>query len=154
QGRIQGNSKFPDMKALCDYVHSRGLKIGIYSSPGPRTCAGYVGTYQHEDQDAQSYADWGFDYVKYDWCSYGQIAPERTAQRYAELLPESAAELKTLAAERAALAAKRPRSDEENARLREIGGKLNEIYAKLDQEKRRQADLVVLQEPYRRFRAS
>lgn len=75
QGKILSNQKFPDMKALTDYVHSKGLKIGLYSSPGPKTCAGHTGSYQHEQQDAQSYADWGFDYLKYDWCSYGEIAP-------------------------------------------------------------------------------
>ena len=56
------------MKALADYVHSKGLKIGIYSSPGPNTCAGYEGSYGHEDQDARTYAAWGIDYLKYDWC--------------------------------------------------------------------------------------
>lgn len=73
-GNIQSNSKFPDMKALADYVHANGLKIGLYSSPGPKTCGGYTASYQHEDQDAQTYANWGFDYLKYDWCSYGGIA--------------------------------------------------------------------------------
>ena len=73
QGFIQTNSKFPDMKALADYVHSKGLKLGIYSSPGPKTCAGYEGSYGHEDQDAQTYAKWGVDYLKYDMCSYGDI---------------------------------------------------------------------------------
>ena len=68
KGNIQTNKKFPDMKALADYVHAKGLKIGIYSSPGPNTCAGYEGTYGHEDQDARSYAAWGIDYLKYDWC--------------------------------------------------------------------------------------
>ncbi|MGH9351030.1 MAG: glycoside hydrolase family 27 protein [Terriglobia bacterium] len=72
-GNIRGNRKFPDMKALADYVHSKGLKIGIYSSPGPKTCAGYTGSYGHEEQDARTYAAWGFDYLKYDWCSAGQI---------------------------------------------------------------------------------
>jgi alpha-galactosidase len=67
-GNIQANKKFPDMKALADYVHGKGLKIGIYSSPGPNTCAGYEGTYGHEDQDARAYAAWGIDYLKYDWC--------------------------------------------------------------------------------------
>ncbi len=75
-GAIVPNDKFPDMKALSDYIHSLGLKFGIYSSPGPQTCGGYLGTYQHEDQDAQSYANWGVDYLKYDWCSYGNIAPK------------------------------------------------------------------------------
>jgi alpha-galactosidase len=68
-GNIQANSKFPDMKALADYVHSKGLKLGIYSSPGPRTCANYEGSYGHEQQDAKTWASWGIDYVKYDWCS-------------------------------------------------------------------------------------
>jgi alpha-galactosidase len=68
-GNIQSNSKFPDMKALSDYVHSKGLKLGIYSSPGPKTCAGYEGSYLHEAQDAKTWASWGVDYVKYDWCS-------------------------------------------------------------------------------------
>src|SRR3954447_19826658 len=66
QGNIQTNSKFPDMKALADYVHSKGLKIGIYSSPGPQTCGKYLGSYQHEEQDARMYAKWGIDYLKYD----------------------------------------------------------------------------------------
>jgi len=57
------------MKALADYVHSKGLKLGIYSSPGPRTCEGYPASYGHEDQDAKSFASWGVDYLKYDWCS-------------------------------------------------------------------------------------
>jgi alpha-galactosidase len=67
-GNITTNNKFPDMKALADYVHSKGLKIGIYSSPGPNTCAGYEGSYGHEEQDAKTYAAWGIDYLKYDWC--------------------------------------------------------------------------------------
>lgn len=68
-GALQPNAKFPDMKALADYVHSRGLKLGLYSSPGPRTCAGYEGSYGHVKQDAQTFADWGVDYLKYDLCS-------------------------------------------------------------------------------------
>jgi alpha-galactosidase len=68
-GNIQSNKKFPDMKALADYVHGKGLKLGIYSSPGPNTCAGYEGTYGHEIQDARTYAAWGIDYLKYDWCA-------------------------------------------------------------------------------------
>ncbi len=72
-GMINANKKFPDMKALCAYVHGKGLKIGIYSSPGPLTCAGFTASYQHEDQDARRYAEWGFDYLKYDWCSYGRV---------------------------------------------------------------------------------
>jgi alpha-galactosidase len=76
KGEVLPNGKFRDMKGLCDYVHGLGLKIGIYSSPGPRTCGGYLGSYQHEDQDAATYARWGIDYLKYDWCSYGEIAPQ------------------------------------------------------------------------------
>jgi len=68
-GNITSNKKFPDMKALADYVHSKGLKIGIYSSPGPKTCAGYQGSYGHEQQDAKTFAAWGIDYLKYDLCS-------------------------------------------------------------------------------------
>ena len=73
QGRTQPNEKFGDMKQLADYVHSKGLKIGIYSSPGPKTCAGYLGSYQHEERDAQTYAAWGMDYLKYDWCSASTV---------------------------------------------------------------------------------
>src|SRR5579883_1715005 len=73
KGNITTNNKFPDMKKLADYVHSKGLKLGIYSSPGPKTCAGYLGSYQHEEQDAKTYAAWGIDYLKYDWCSAAQV---------------------------------------------------------------------------------
>ena len=69
-GVLHTNSKFPDMKALADYVHSKGLKIGIYSSPGPKTCGGYEGSLGHEEQDAKMYAEWGIDYLKYDLCSF------------------------------------------------------------------------------------
>ena len=72
-GVLSTNKKFPDMKALADYVHSKGLKIGIYSSPGPRTCGGYPASYGHEEQDAKMFADWGIDYLKYDWCSASTI---------------------------------------------------------------------------------
>ena len=68
------------MKALADYVHSKGLKIGIYSSPGPKTCAGYEGSYGHEEQDAKTYAAWGIDYLKYDWCSGGNIYKDEDMQ--------------------------------------------------------------------------
>jgi alpha-galactosidase len=74
EGAIRPNEHFPDMKALADNVHSKGLKIGIYTSPGPTTCAGYTGSYQHEEIDARKFAEWGFDFLKYDWCSYGGVA--------------------------------------------------------------------------------
>jgi alpha-galactosidase len=70
KGVLHPNEKFPDMKALADYVHSKGLKVGIYSSPGPKTCARYEGSFGHEEQDARMYADWGMDYLKYDYCSF------------------------------------------------------------------------------------
>jgi alpha-galactosidase len=69
-GILRTNSKFPDMKALADYVHSKGLKIGIYSGPGTKTCGGYAASLGHEEQDAQMYASWGIDYLKYDLCSF------------------------------------------------------------------------------------
>jgi len=77
-GMINSNKKFPDMKALSDYVHSKGLKIGIYSSPGPLTCADYTASYHHETDDAKQFANWGMDYLKYDWCSYGNIAKDKS----------------------------------------------------------------------------
>ncbi len=80
-GNILTNYKFPDMKALCNYVHSLGLKIGIYSSPGTKTCGGYEGSYGFEAKDAQAYAAWGIDYLKYDWCSYSAIAPDPTLEQ-------------------------------------------------------------------------
>ena len=78
-GVLHTNSKFPDMKALADYVHSKGLKLGIYSSPGPKTCAGYEGSLGHEEQDAQLYASWGMDYLKYDLCSFIPEVMEKQA---------------------------------------------------------------------------
>ncbi|HEX4120679.1 MAG TPA: NPCBM/NEW2 domain-containing protein [Verrucomicrobiae bacterium] len=86
-GMIQPNEKFPDMKALADYVHSKGLKIGLYSSPGPKTCAGYEASWQHETQDAQQYAAWGFDYLKYDWCSYSQVEDKSLPDRQRLMKP-------------------------------------------------------------------
>ncbi|MEO6734667.1 MAG: NPCBM/NEW2 domain-containing protein [Ferruginibacter sp.] len=79
-GIIISNKRFPGMPALTTYIHSKGLKAGIYSSPGPKTCAGYAGSYQHEIQDAKTFADWGFDFLKYDWCSYGALAKNNSEQ--------------------------------------------------------------------------
>ena len=73
QGRILANPRFPDMSGMAAYIHSKGLKAGLYSSPGPWTCGGCVASWQHEQLDAQRYSDWGFDYLKYDWCSYGDV---------------------------------------------------------------------------------
>jgi hypothetical protein len=71
-GTIAVNEKFPSMKELGDWLHSEGLKFGIYSSPGDLTCGGYLGSIDHELQDAESYNSWGIDYLKYDWCGYGR----------------------------------------------------------------------------------
>ncbi len=72
-GILQPNEKFPDMKGLADYLHEHGLKLGIYTSPGPQSCAGFEGSYGHEAEDARTFAQWGVDYLKYDWCSAGLI---------------------------------------------------------------------------------
>jgi alpha-galactosidase len=77
-GVLRPNEKFPDMRALADAVHARGLKLGIYSSPGTKTCEGYPGSYQHEAQDAATFASWGVDFLKYDWCSYEEIARDHS----------------------------------------------------------------------------
>jgi alpha-galactosidase len=73
KGELEPHSGFPDMKSLADYVHSKGLKVGIYSSPGPRTCGQFVGSYGYEEQDAKMFARWGMDYLKYDWCSASRM---------------------------------------------------------------------------------
>jgi alpha-galactosidase len=77
-GRINSNKRFPDMKGLTDYIHAKGLKAGTYTSPGPRTCAGHVGAYEHEEQDVERFVEWGFDFLKYDWCSYNKIAADKS----------------------------------------------------------------------------
>ena len=77
QGAIRPNGRFPDMQALAAYIHGKGLKAGLYSSPGPLECAGFTGSYQHEEIDARTFAAWGFDFLKYDWCSYGSVAPSK-----------------------------------------------------------------------------
>jgi alpha-galactosidase len=87
-GVLHTNSRFPDMKALADYVHSKGLKLGIYSSPGPKTCGGYAGSYQHEEQDAQLYASWRIDYLKYDLCSFNDVLKKESggdAKKYFDM---------------------------------------------------------------------
>src|SRR5438552_525877 len=89
QGNIQTNKKFPDMKALADYVHSKGLKVGIYSSPGPNTCAGYEGTYGHEEQDARTYAAWGIDYLKYDWCGARNLYTDEEMQAVYQIMGDA-----------------------------------------------------------------
>ena len=80
-GRIVPDPKFPDMRALADYVHSLGLKIGLYSSPGPMTCQKLEGSYRHEAIDARTWAAWGFDFIKYDYCTYTRIFLSETKER-------------------------------------------------------------------------
>jgi alpha-galactosidase len=90
KGNIQSNSKFPDMKALAEFVHGKGLKLGIYSSPGQKTCAGYEGSYGHELQDAQTYAAWGIDYLKYDLCGLGvQMKAATTAEAAHQIMVDA-----------------------------------------------------------------
>ena len=74
EGAVLPNAKFPDIRGMVDAIHAAGLKAGVYTSPGPWTCGGYVGAYRHEAADAKKFADWGFDFLKYDWCSYGGVA--------------------------------------------------------------------------------
>lgn len=91
-GNILPNRNFPDMKALTDYIHAKGLKAGIYSSPGPLTCAHFAGSYKHEAQDASRFAEWGFDFLKYDWCSYGDLGKITKPAQATELTPAQIAE--------------------------------------------------------------
>ena len=87
KGNIVPNSRFPDMKGMADYIHGLGLKAGLYSSPGPWTCGGCAGSFGYEQQDAEIYSAWGFDYLKYDWCSYN---PNMEDQRGTTNYPLSA----------------------------------------------------------------
>ncbi len=89
QGNLSANKKFPDMKALADYVHSKGLKFGIYSSPGPRTCGEYPGSYGHEEQDARTFAAWGVDLLKYDWCGARMIYKDDDLQAVYQRMGEA-----------------------------------------------------------------
>ena len=75
-GRINSNQRFPDMKGFADECHKLGLKAGLYSSPGPTACGGCIGSWQHEKEDSERFAEWGFDYLKYDWCSYGNVSTD------------------------------------------------------------------------------
>jgi len=82
--------RFPSgIKALSDYVHAKGLKFGIYSDAGRLTCGGRPGSQGHEFQDAKTYADWGVDYLKYDWCSTGTRNAEEAYTLMADALRES-----------------------------------------------------------------
>jgi len=86
-GFIQANPEhFPSgMKALIDYIHSKGLKFGIYSCAGNTTCAGRPASRGHEYQDALTYAQWGVDYLKYDWCDTQGLNAEAIAYNLREM---------------------------------------------------------------------
>ncbi len=77
-GVLHPNNNFPDMKALGNYIHSKGLKFGMYTGPGPKTCAGAVASYGYEAQDAKMFAAWGVDYLKYDLCSFHKIMEQES----------------------------------------------------------------------------
>jgi alpha-galactosidase len=96
KGAILPNSKFPNIRGMVDYIHSKGLKAGLYTSPGPWTCAGYVGTYEHERIDAEKFAEWGFDFLKYDWCSYTEVAGGNTLEHMKRPYQKMGDILKTL----------------------------------------------------------
>ncbi len=96
EGNVLPNDNFPDMKGMTDYIHSLGLRAGIYTSPGPRTCQQYEGSYQHERRDAEQYAAWGFDFLKYDWCTYGNVAEGEGLERLQHPYRKMAEILKTL----------------------------------------------------------
>ena len=86
KGVLHPNDRFPDMKALGDYLHSKGLKFGLYSTPGPLDCQDYEGSFGHEFQDAQTFADWGVDFLKYDWCTAGRVyKPEEMKTAYRKM---------------------------------------------------------------------
>ena len=93
QGILHSNNKFPDMKALADYVHGKGLKLGLYSGPGPTTCEGYEASHGHEVEDARTWASWGIDYLKYDWCGarmlYSDADEQPLYQRMGDALAAS-----------------------------------------------------------------
>src|SRR6185437_6963820 len=80
-GVLHPNQNFPDMKALGDYIHSKGLKFGLYTGPGPRTCAGAPASYGHEAQDAKMFASWGVDYLKYDLCTFREVMAQQSGAK-------------------------------------------------------------------------
>lgn len=82
-GRLVADpAKFPNgMKAVADYVHSKGLKFGMYSCAGNLTCAGYPGSFEHEFIDAETFAEWGVDFLKYDYCYHSPIIPGKYLYR-------------------------------------------------------------------------
>ncbi|KAF7820279.1 alpha-galactosidase-like [Senna tora] len=88
---VPSGSKFPSgIKALADYVHSKGLKFGIYSDAGSQTCSKSMpGSLGHEDQDAKTFASWGIDFLKYDNCENNDISPKERYPKMSEALANS-----------------------------------------------------------------
>jgi alpha-galactosidase len=82
-GVLHAGAKFPDMKALADYVHSKQVKLGLAVSAAPKSCGGFEGSYGHEADDAKLFAAWGIDYIIYDWCGAETIYPTQAEQRAA-----------------------------------------------------------------------
>ena len=81
---------FPSgIRALADYVHKKGLKLGIYTDVGTQTCEGRPGSLNHEAQDAKTYADWGVDYVKVDWCHAEGLDPEAQYAKFRDALAQA-----------------------------------------------------------------
>jgi len=153
-GMIQGNEKFPNMKALGDYIHAKGLKFGIYSSPGAKTCAGFEGSFGHEDQDAQQYANWGVDYMKHDSCFYAHMADSVAVEQWAALLPpDDAAKLRVLAKEKLPIEGIRPkeRTDAQKTRLDKLLKEWNLLLAKVKPEDKERMGLFLRQMPYIKF---
>ncbi|MGW8256521.1 MAG: ThuA domain-containing protein [Thermoguttaceae bacterium] len=95
-GAVLPNAKFSDIKGMVDYIHGKGLRAGIYTSPGPWTCQTYVGAYKHEQEDARQFAAWGFDFLKYDWCSYNRIARNKSLEEFQKPYRKMGRILKTL----------------------------------------------------------
>lgn len=153
---ILSNEKFPDMKALGEYIHSKGLKFGIYSSPGAWTCGGFTGSYQHEDKDAQRYGEWGVDYFKYDMCSYSHIVNKIISERYPTLLPpEYVGNFQAIYKEKLDLDGRYARlTDEEKARRKVLSEQLGALYKNMNQEAKLKLDVELQQEPYKIFRSS
>ena len=91
EGNIVADAtKFPaGMKALADYVHSKGLKLGIYTDAGTLTCQKRPGSFNHEFQDAKTYASWGVDYVKVDWCHAEGLDPEAQYAKFRSALAQA-----------------------------------------------------------------
>jgi alpha-galactosidase len=84
---VADSARFPaGIKALADYVHSKSLKLGVYTDAGSRTCEGRPGSLNHEVQDARTYAEWGIDYVKVDWCHAEGLDPEVQYAKFRDAL--------------------------------------------------------------------